>query len=47
MEALRNIKMVEAARNEAQRMLADDPYLDHHPQLKKAPTAVGAQAHLE
>ncbi len=47
MEALRNIKMVEAARNEAQRILAEDPRLDRHPQLKKAPTAVGVQAHLE
>jgi ATP-dependent DNA helicase RecG len=47
MEALRNIKMVEAARNEAQRILAEDPRLDRHPQLKKAPTAVGAHTHLE
>lgn len=36
MEALKNIKMVEAARNEAQRILTEDPHLDHNPQLKKA-----------
>ena len=35
MEALRNIKMVEAARNEAQKIVEGDPELRKHPQLKE------------
>jgi ATP-dependent DNA helicase RecG len=33
MEAIRNIKMVEAARNEAEHLLTKDPLLVHHPLL--------------
>lgn len=48
MEALRNIKMVEAARNEVQRILAEDPHLNRYPLLKKAPSFNKAtQMHLE
>jgi ATP-dependent DNA helicase RecG len=31
MEALRNMKLVEAARNSAQTLVAEDPTLSHHP----------------
>ena len=47
MEALRNIKMVEAARNEAQRILAQDPHLDLYPQLKKTLSDDKIKTHLE
>ena len=48
MEALRNIKMVETARNEAQRILAEDPHLNHYPQLKKSLSYNrGVPTHLE
>jgi len=35
MEAIRNIKMVEAARSEAQKMILEDPHLVKHPLLKE------------
>jgi len=35
MDALKNIKMVEAARNEAQALVVQDPHLHNHPQLQK------------
>ncbi len=35
MEAIKNIKMVEAARKEARRMIAEDPTLDHYPLIKE------------
>ena len=35
MEAIRNIKMVEAARSEAHKMIAADPHLVKHPLLKE------------
>jgi hypothetical protein len=34
MESLKNIKMVEAARAEAQKLLDGDSELSHHPALK-------------
>src|SRR3989339_2053510 len=35
MEAIKNLKMVEAAREEAQKMLADDPELSTFPLIKE------------
>ena len=35
MEAIKNIKLVEAARNEAKKVVAADLYLDKHPLLKE------------
>ncbi|MDP3727717.1 MAG: ATP-dependent DNA helicase RecG, partial [bacterium] len=47
MEALKNIKMVEAARSEAQAMIADDPELERYPDLRERISAMGAAAHFE
>jgi ATP-dependent DNA helicase RecG len=46
MEAIKNIKMVEAAREEAKKLLADDPDLSGHTQLQVALTH-RAQSHFE
>jgi ATP-dependent DNA helicase RecG len=35
MEALRNVRLIRAARDEAARLVADDPSLSRHPALKK------------
>lgn len=35
MEAIKNVKMVEAARAEARELLTEDPELNHHPLLKE------------
>jgi ATP-dependent DNA helicase RecG len=47
MEALKNIKMVEAARTEAQSLVAADPDLSQHPQLKQRVAALQTELHLE
>ena len=47
MEALKNIKMVEAARSEAIRLVAEDPLLSGYPILKKAVTAEEKTTHFE
>lgn len=47
MEALRNIKMVEAARTEARNILAADPTLASYPRLKNTLDASVRETHLE
>lgn len=47
MEALKNIKLVEAARAEAATLVAADPELKNHPALLIRAAAAGAQMHLE
>ncbi len=47
MEALKNIKMVEAARAEAARLLEADPDLHTHPVLRDRSRAAGASIHME
>jgi hypothetical protein len=34
MEALKNVKLIQAAREEAQRLIAKDPTLSAHPHLR-------------
>lgn len=47
MEAIRNIKMVEAARAEAEQMLNEDPALTKHSSLKARITTIDKNAHFE
>jgi ATP-dependent DNA helicase RecG len=47
MEAIRNIKMVEAARAEAQKMIQDDPELARHPELRVIVEAKNLETHFE
>lgn len=47
MEALKNIKMVEAARTEAGRLIAEDPELAHYPALKDLADEVIQHVHRE
>ena len=47
MEALKNLKMVEAARNEAQSLIANDPELTEHPALRTAVDALTERLHFE
>jgi ATP-dependent DNA helicase RecG len=47
MEAMKNIKMVEAARTEAARLIEEDPTLTKHPALALRARAAGAALHLE
>ena len=47
MEALKNLKMVEAARTEAIRMISEDEKLDNWPELKKIVEEKDAGAHFE
>ena len=47
MEAIQNIKMVEAARTEAKSIVAGDPTLAHYPLLKARATARDAELHFE
>ena len=47
MEALKNIKLVEAARAEAVRLIAKDPALKNHPALERRAHAAGEEMHLE
>ncbi len=47
MEALKNLKLVEAAREEAQALVKHDDTLAKHPALKAAIAARAAQMHLE
>lgn len=42
MEAIKNLKMVEAARGEAQKILKEDPWLQKHPLLKER---IGKEKH--
>ncbi len=47
MEAIRNIKMVEAARNEASIMIQNDPELAQHPTLRSIVEAKNLETHFE
>ncbi len=47
MEALRNLKLVEAARTEAYAVVAKDPELKKHPTLLARATAATSKIHLE
>lgn len=47
MEALKNLKLVEAARAEAARLVSEDPELQNHPALALRASASGSQMHLE
>ena len=47
MEALKNIKLVEAAREEARALVARDPDLSRHPALASRTRATGEEMHLE
>jgi ATP-dependent DNA helicase RecG len=47
MEAIKNIKMVEAARTEAQTLIAEDPELTKHPRIREKITHLGETLHME
>ncbi|MDO8742564.1 MAG: ATP-dependent DNA helicase RecG [bacterium] len=47
MEALKNIKLVEAARTEATKLVANDPVLKNHPLLSDRVAAADREMHLE
>ena len=47
MEALKNIKMVEAARNEAIKIISDDEELKSHPLLSSTLTSKNLKLHFE
>ncbi len=47
MEALKNIKLVEAARTEAASLVASDPELENHPALALRALTANRQMHLE
>jgi len=47
MEALKNLKMVEAARTEAQRVAREDPTLAQHPVLARAVEGQRERLHFE
>ena len=47
MEAIKNIKMVEAAREEAQMLMSSDPSLADHPHLQKHAQAYEYDVHFE
>ncbi len=47
MEALQNLKMVAAAREEAERLLNTDPHLEKHPQLRTKASQINQTTHLE
>ncbi|MBI5005387.1 MAG: hypothetical protein HZC03_02185 [Candidatus Lloydbacteria bacterium] len=47
MEAIKNIKMVEAARTEANKLLEKDPALKNYPLLKEAAAKIETTVHFE
>jgi ATP-dependent DNA helicase RecG len=47
MEALKNIKMVEAARSEAQRLVSEDPELTNHPEIELKIRTLSKNLHME
>jgi ATP-dependent DNA helicase RecG len=47
MEAIKNIKMVEAARTEAVRLIEEDPELDKYPLLKQKAREKAGEFHFE
>ena len=46
-EALKNLKLVEAARAEAQAIVAEDEALKKYPRLKERVEEIGSVAHFE
>lgn len=47
MEALKNLKLVEAARAEARALVTNDPVLSKHPQIAEKVFALGQSLHME
>jgi ATP-dependent DNA helicase RecG len=47
MEALKNMKLVEAARTEARHIIQSDPHLTHHPLIKERVSHIGEHLHME
>jgi hypothetical protein len=47
MEAIKNIKMVEFARNEARGLIEQDKTLSHYPELKKIVETKDFELHFE
>jgi ATP-dependent DNA helicase RecG len=47
MEAIKNIKMVEAAREEASKIITEDPKLENHPELKSHMETTNEKIHFE
>lgn len=47
MEALKNMKMVEAARKEAQQLIERDPELDNHPRIREKIAILSKELHME
>ncbi len=47
MDALKNLKMVEAARAEAAVLIEHDPKLDHEPLLRELSSKLAAKIHFE
>jgi ATP-dependent DNA helicase RecG len=47
MEAIKNMKMVEAARKEAQKLIENDPELKKHPLIRERIDAIGKLLHME
>jgi len=47
MEAIKNLKLVEAARTESARLVKEDPTLDEHPLLKQLLASKSEKIHIE
>lgn len=47
MEAIKNMKLVEAARNEAQKLITEDPKLTEHPLIAKKIEGLSKELHME
>jgi ATP-dependent DNA helicase RecG len=47
MEAIKNLKLVEAARTESARLIKEDPSLDNHPLLKELLVGKSEKIHIE
>lgn len=47
MEAIKNLKLVEAARTEAQKLVASDPELASHPRIRERVARLGEALHME
>lgn len=47
MEALKNVRLIRAARDEAQRFITEDPTLAHYPALKARTTSTARALHAE
>jgi ATP-dependent DNA helicase RecG len=47
MEAIKNMKMVEAARKEAQALIETDPTLKKHPRIEKKIATLSKMLHME